>query len=299
MARRGAVAVAKSNAVDLVTAETSGKASGASPVDLLEGLWKVIEFAAEVRTLPSAEHRPWPLPTEPWIMAQTWRTLLFAHWPVPADALRRLLPRSLPLDTFDGTAWLSITPFVVEGLRPRGMPAVPGLSAFPELNVRTYVQRDDKPGVFFFSLDAGSRLAVAAARRLYALPYFHARMRATRSGSSIDYGSERIDSRAAPAACDATFRPIGPVQPARPGSLTAWLTERYCLYAVDGAHSLYRAEIHHRPWALHDAAAEVRRNTMAEPLGLTLPEVAPLLHFSERLDVHVWAPRLVERAPGA
>jgi uncharacterized protein YqjF (DUF2071 family) len=145
---------------------------------------------------------------------------------VPADALRRLVPGFLPLDTFDETAWLGITPFVVEGLRPRGMPAVPGLSEFPELNVRTYVQRNGKPGVFFFSLDAGSRLAVAAARRFYALPYFHARMQATRTGSSIVYGSERIDPRAAPAGCEATFRPVGPVQPAAPGSLTAWLTER-------------------------------------------------------------------------
>src|SRR5438093_9555315 len=106
---------------------------------------------------PSA-HRPWPLPRAPWVMAQTWEDLVFLHWPMDPDDLRARLPRGLSLDTYRGDAWVSITPFVVTGLRPRGIPAVPGLSSFAETNVRTYVTRDGKPGVWFFSLDASSRL---------------------------------------------------------------------------------------------------------------------------------------------
>ena len=126
-----------------------------------------------------SSHRPWPLPRAPWVMAQTWEDLVFLHWPMDPDDLRARLPRGLSLDTYRGDAWVSITPFVVTGLRPRGIPAVPGLSSFAETNVRTYVTRDGKPGVWFFSLDASSRLAVTAARALYHLPYHHAEFTAT------------------------------------------------------------------------------------------------------------------------
>jgi hypothetical protein len=243
--------------------------------------------------LPPADHRPWPLPADPWVMRQTWEDLLFAHWPVPAEALRRLVPGALALDTSDGTAWLGITSFRLTGLRLRALPAVPRLSAFPELNVRTYVVGGGTPGVFFFSLDAGSRAAVAAARRCYLLPYFAARATLTRRAGRVRYESRR---EGAPGiAFAAEYAPAGPPARPVPGSLAAWLTERYCLYTVDAGGRVHRAEIHHEPWPLHPAAADITRNTMAEPLGLPLPG-APLLHFARHLDVHVWPLEAVETA---
>src|SRR3954467_8766290 len=126
--------------------------------------------------LNETAHRPWPMPASPWIMTQTWHDLLFAHWPVDARTLQAHLPAGLPLDRHDGQAWIGIVPFHITNLAPRGVPSVPFVSAFPELNVRTYVTLDGKPGGFFFSLDAGSAIAVAGARTLFHLPYFTARM---------------------------------------------------------------------------------------------------------------------------
>jgi hypothetical protein len=232
-------------------------------------------------------------------MAQTWRNLLFAHWPVERRALRPLVPAGLTLQTFDGQAWLGITPFVLTGLRPRALPALPGVSQFPEINVRTYVTTDGKPGVFFFSLDAGSALAVTGARAGYSLPYFRARFR-VRAGArgSIVYSSRRVHRGAARAEFSAEYRPTGEPSAAAAGALAHWLTERYCLYAVDQRGRLHRAEIHHPPWPLQPAEAEITRNTMTTGLGFDLPAVEPLLHFSRRLDVHVWPPEPVGSTRG-
>jgi uncharacterized protein len=245
----------------------------------------------EIGVLPPANHRPWPLPYRPWIMAQTWEQLLFAHWPLPERVLRPLVPPGLTLQTFDGRAWLGITPFVLSALRPRGLPSIPGLAPFPELNVRTYVTLDDRPGVFFFSLDAGSALAVAGARALYSLPYFRARFKVTRGRGGVVYTCRRSHRGAPPAEFVAAYRPIGPVMSSTPGTLPHWLTERYCLYAVTRRGRLCRAEIHHPVWPLQCAEAEIRSNTMTGGLGLSLPDSEPVVHFAERLDVHIWPPR--------
>jgi uncharacterized protein YqjF (DUF2071 family) len=227
-------------------------------------------------------------------MAQTWRNLLFAHWPVPPRALRPLIPAGLTLQMLDGQAWLGITPFVLTGLRPRAMPALPGVSEFPEINVRTYVTAGGKPGVFFLSLDAGSALAVTGARAAYSLPYFRARF-TVRAGArgSIVYSSRRVHRGAARAEFSAEYRPTGAVAAAAAGTLAHWLTERYCLYAVDRRGGLHRAEIHHPPWPLQRAEAEITRNTMTAGLGFEVPDVEPLLHFARRLDVHVWPPESI------
>ena len=108
--------------------------------------------------LNQTAHRPWPMPTSPWVMTQTWHDLLFAHWPVDGVRLRALVPAEFPLDLYDGQAWLGIVPFRMANVGPRGVPSLPGVSAFPELNVRTYVRVADRPGVYFFSLDAASAL---------------------------------------------------------------------------------------------------------------------------------------------
>jgi uncharacterized protein YqjF (DUF2071 family) len=232
--------------------------------------------------------RPYPPPCVPWIMKQVWHDLLFAHWPFDPAAVRPLVPAPLPLDTFAGCAWIGVVPFRIAGLRPHALPPLPLVSSFPELNVRTYVTLDGKPGVFFFSLDAASRLAVEAARLLYRLPYAKARMSVARCGEEVAYRSVRTDSRFPAAELRARYRPVGPVALARPGSLDQWLTGRYCLYTIDETGATRRCEIDHPPWPLQPAAAEFEENTMVCPLGLTLTAVEPLLHFSRRLPVHVW-----------
>src|SRR5690349_9712454 len=169
-------------------------------------------------------HRPWPLPPGPWLMAQRWSDLLFAHWPIDPDVLRAVVPASLPVETFDGAAWLSIASFYLSHLRPHWLPALPWLSEFPELNVRTYVSLGGKPGVYFFSLDAGSALAVAGARATYHLPYFNARMRTTRDDmNAVAYESRRSDRRGRPADFAARYRPVGPVAQSAPATLDHWL----------------------------------------------------------------------------
>jgi uncharacterized protein YqjF (DUF2071 family) len=239
--------------------------------------------------LRDAAHRPWPLPAGPWVMAQSWRDLLFAHWPADTAKLRALIPERLKIDTFDGRAWLAIVPFRMTGVRLHGTPAVPWLSAFPELNVRTYATCDGKPGVWFFSLDAGNSLAVAIARAWFHLPYFRARMRCSGRDGWIEYASQRAHSGASPAALQGRYRPVAPAFFPQRGTLEHFLTERYCLYTLDGRRQLIRGEIHHRPWPLQHAEAQFARNTMAESLGIAL-EPQPLLHFARRQDVLVWPP---------
>ena len=214
-------------------------------------------------------------------MAQTWDDLLFAHWRVSADAVREFLPAGLDVDERDGSAWLGMTPFVVTGLRAHGLLPVPRMSSFRELNVRTYVTRDDRPGIWFFSLDASSHLAVAAARLLYRLPYFHADILFRRSGTRILFDSARDEGTA----FSASYAPRGLAAPAGPGSLEVFLTERYCLYAEHDGR-LYRADIHHRPWPLQPVDAEIQLNTMT-PASLQ-PEGDPLFHYSARQDVLIW-----------
>lgn len=242
--------------------------------------------------LAAAVHRSEPLPRGRWLMAQRWTDLLFMHWPVSSVELGRWIPARFAIDTFDDRAWLGITPFAVRGLRARGLPAIPGMSSFPEVNVRTYVRLNGKPGVFFCSLDAGSRLAVEAARLTYALPYFRASMRVERRTDRILYDSRRTDTRAPAAALDVEYHPTGPIELAPKGSLAHWLTERYRLFALRDRR-IYEAEIHHRQWPLQSAAATIHVNTMADASGITLPTQPPLLHFSSRLDVLVWPPRRV------
>jgi uncharacterized protein YqjF (DUF2071 family) len=251
------------------------------------------------RVLRETAHRPWPVPDEPWLMAQTWRDLLFAHWPVAADRLRPLIPEAIPLDERDGSAWVAVTPFKVRAFRLRGMPHLPGVTSFPELNVRTYTTIDGKPGIWFMSLDAASSLAVASARRAYRLPYFKARMGATKAGRWVQYRSRRVSEDGDPAELSGRYRPTGPASPPAPGSLEHWLTERYCLYALDERGSVLRADIHHPPWPLQPAEAEFELNTMAQPYGLSLEASAPLLHFARRQDVVIWPLRPLDGPAGA
>jgi uncharacterized protein len=242
--------------------------------------------------LTDTDHRPWPLPERSWFMGQSWLDLLFAHWPVPEEALRQVVPAQLPIDTYDGDAWLGITPFCVSGLRLRGTAPAPGLSSFPELNVRTYVNVDGKPGIYFLSLDADSAAAVRGARLTYRLPYFHSRIQVEHDEEGIGYDLLRVSDDGPPAYFRARYGSEGDELPIRDGSLERWLTERYCLYALNDKQRILRGEIHHPPWPLRRGWAEIETNTMAMPFGIEL-EGEPLLHFSPRQDVAIWTIRPV------
>lgn len=229
----------------------------------------------------------------PWLMTQSWRDVLFAHWTIPVEQMRRVIPEPLELDLWEGQAWIGVVPFWMSGVSPRFVPGMPWLSVFPELNVRAYVTLDRRPGVYFFSLDAARWLAVGTARRWFHLPYRHARMAIRERDGWFEYRSRRIDRSAAPAEFAGRYRPVGPTVWAEPGSLADFLTARYSLYTVAPDGGVSRADVGHPPWRLSSAEAEIRRNTMTLPAGIRLPETPPLLHYAERVDTHIWAPRRV------
>ena len=221
------------------------------------------------------------------MMVQTWLDLLFAHWPIDQRQLRPKIPSALELDLFDNQAYIGVVPFTMTNVTLRGLPSLPYLSTFPELNVRTYVTVEGKPGVFFFSLDAANTVAVRMARLWLNLPYYWASMTSDERNGTIDYRSSRDNE---PADFAATYEPTGPALEPQPGSFDYFLTERYCLYAVDRSARPYRLEIHHPPWKLQPADARFEHNSMAAAAGLTLPDVPPILHFSKRQDMVAWGP---------
>jgi uncharacterized protein YqjF (DUF2071 family) len=245
--------------------------------------------ARQASVLRETAHRPWPVPEGTWVQAQTWDDLLFAHWRVEEESLRAIVPDEIPIDTFDGSAWLGITPFRITGFRLRGTLPLPVVSSFPEINVRTYSTIDEKPGIWFFSLDTPNRFAVEAAKRTYRLPYYHSRASLRRRGDSVDYRNDRAGAR-----FDATYAPHSAVTPPVAGTLEHFLTERYCLYTIHGG-DVHRADIHHPPWPLQEAEADIRENTMS-PVAL---EDEPLLHYSARQDVVIWPLERLDESRGA
>ena len=225
------------------------------------------------------------MPSTGWLWRQTWHDLLFAHWPVPVAAIRSLVPDWLTVQECSGSSWVGLVPFRMTGVTLRYVPALPVLSHFPEMNLRLYVERDGKPGVWFVSLDASRRSAVIAARALAHLPYFFSRMSSRAKGQSVAYSSVRAGSQVA---FEGTYAPAGPACETAPGSLEHFLTERYCLYTQDRRGRRLRLNIHHQPWPLQPAEAFFVTNRVAQPQGIALPDTSPLLHFSRRLDVVGW-----------
>ena len=224
-----------------------------------------------------------------WVMRQTWSKLLFAHWPIKPELLRPLIPSGLVLDTFEGDAWVGVVPFYMSGVRFRFAPPFPTTTEFCELNVRTYVMpKGGKPGVWFFSLDASSTLAVIGARTAFHLPYYNSAMRLTTTTDEVHYFAHRTHRGAQTGEFEGHYQPTGDVYHSQAGTLEHWLTERYCLYASDGGGNLYQGDIWHEPWPLQPASADLPLNTMAQASGITLPDSKPLLHYAERLDVRAW-----------
>lgn len=230
-------------------------------------------------------------------MSQRWNDLLFAHWPMRAAEIEALLPEELEADTFHGSGWLGVVPFWMDKVQLRGLPAIPGMRQFPELNLRTYVRdrQTGMPGVYFLSLDAGNLLAVTVARSLFHLPYYWAQMRIEPRGErEFTFYSRRIMTRKQ-VRFVARYRGLGPspkLAQSRPGTIEYFLTERYCLFSRDGLGRLFKVNIHHNPWPLEDAEAEIEQNDLAEAVGLQLPDTKPLLHYSRQLAVYVWSVEL-------
>jgi uncharacterized protein YqjF (DUF2071 family) len=228
------------------------------------------------------------MPDAPWLMTQSLHDVLFAHWRADSSQLRRVVPAAFDLDLFDGEAWLSVVAFYMTNVTLRGMPALPWMSAFPQINVRTYVHVADRPGIYFFSLDAGRRLAVAAARRFLNLPYHTAVVNVERRHDGIHYYSARRARVAAE--FRATYGPIDAPFTASAGSLEHFLAERYCLYHHDRRGNPYRLEIHHLPWSLQVARAAITTNTVTAASDLSIAGLPALLHFARRQDMVAWAP---------
>lgn len=227
---------------------------------------------------------------------QSWKQLTFLHWRVPPAVLRPLVPAELTIDTFEGDAFVGLVPFTMTGVRPLWAPAVRGISNFHETNVRTYVHMNGRdPGVWFFSLDAASRVAVTVARTFWHLPYHHARMsldvRASGVGSAgeIRYVTERLGPPPVPAGCKVTTRVLGDVSPALPGTLEHFLAERYILYADTGGGSLSMGRVHHAPYPLQRAEVVAWEESLLAAAGIARPNDAPLAHYAEGVDVEIFA----------
>ncbi len=224
------------------------------------------------------------MPAGPWVIEQCWQDVLFAHWPMTIESVRASVPATLELDTFSDRAWVSAVAFRIDPFRPRGLPLE---LSFPELNLRTYVRRDGQPGIYFFSLDAASRTAVLGGRILFRLHYYESAM-ALVADSHFDFTSRRL---VAPRAnFHARYRSTGDLLSVHRASLEEWLVERYCLYAARAGGATFRVEVHHLPWLLQSAEAELNADELFFAAQLPAPDSPPLLHFSARQDALTWAP---------
>jgi uncharacterized protein len=241
--------------------------------------WSPVTIEVE-RILRQTAHRPDPLPEGPWVLAQDWDDLLFAHWPVEAAALRKLVPRSLEIDTFDGAAWLGVTPFQMSGVRPRFVPPLPLVSSFPEINVRTYVRHGGSAGIWFLSLDCTSPAVVALAGSAWHLPYYLADIELTRTADEVRYRCRRRADGPS-AAFTATCRPDGPRREPAVDSFERWAVERYSLFSADGAGDLWRGDIHHEPF--YEKASDVKSGRLVGPPVRVLRHPAPPTRFYPHL----------------
>jgi uncharacterized protein YqjF (DUF2071 family) len=221
------------------------------------------------------------------MMFQNWRHLTFLHWRMPVSAVRGLVPKPLIVDSFDGSAWVGVMPFLLRGLRPPFGPPLPWLSEFPETNCRTYVKGpDEAPGIWFFSLEAARALAVAGARLGYGLPYAWARMR-VELGCQIGYRSRRLW----PDQHTVTNIQIEPEEPIEAGAREIFLTARFRLYSLIAGRMVY-ADVEHEPWPLQAARVIHIEQNLMQAAGLPDATDLPLAHYSPGVSVHIGRPKL-------
>ncbi len=235
-----------------------------------------------------SEHRPWPPPRRPWMLQQTWTNVLSMHWPVAPSALKRFVPSALELQEHDDTGWLSVIALQIEAMRFRALPSLPGLSTFPQLNLRTYVQCEGKPGVWFLRVDADNPLAAWGARELLHLPYVFSSIMAEESDGAHCFTATRKEDDTA---FRARYRPRSESYESPPGSLAHVLMERYCQYSLGSKGQLLRTELHHQTWPLHDVDVDVEQNTLFASHALDAPAASPSVAlYTRRLEAVIWNP---------
>jgi hypothetical protein len=233
-------------------------------------------------------------PDAPVVMHQNWHQLLFLHWEVPAEELQRLIPQELTIDTFDGNAYVGLVPFTLTGVRPVLTPPLPWISSFHEVNVRTYVHREGSdPGVWFFSLDASSAIAVAAARAAYKLPYYFSQIEFFASNEAIptiNFTAHRDDPRGpGPAHAHLRYRAMeGIVTKATPGTIEHFLIERYILYSTEDSHHLHRARVHHQAYPIQRAEVLDLEETLIWAAGIRRSKTHPLRHYASEVNVKIY-----------
>lgn len=233
-------------------------------------------------------------PAGPRWMSQTWSNLLFMHWPVDEAILAPYLPRPLEVDQHEGTGWIGLIPFQMQKVRPVVGPPIPGLSSFGEVNVRTYVMHHGEPGVWFFSLDASSPLAVWLARTVFHLPYYRASIKSDQDEAGFRFRSRRRTKSEPGADLEVAWQPGAPLGRIKPGSLDWFLTERYRLFTAV-KNEIRSVEIRHEPWPLRHATLQHFESSLIEATGLPTPTGAPVLHHSDELAVEVWPVRSTTR----
>ncbi|MFC4401746.1 YqjF family protein [Gracilibacillus xinjiangensis] len=239
--------------------------------------------------LHTTDHRDKQLPGGPWLMSQRWDHLLFIHLPVSKEVMKKHIPDGLELDTYEGTAWITILPFKLSKMHFRKIPPIPFLNTFLELNVRTYVKRNDTKGIYFFSLDADKFPAVLGARAA-TLPYVYAKMDMKQKGNTFYYYCRRKRSSKA---FKGSYRPISePYYPER-NSLSHWLLERYFLWSKRN-DSLYSVGIHHRPWKVQDVEVEIEEESILPDFAKDTIIGKPVFHYAYSRRVLFWPIKKVD-----
>ena len=233
------------------------------------------------------DHRPWPLPDEKWQWRQSWYDLCFIHYRIDLSELRPLIPKELEIEEFDGSAWVSIVPFRMVDVMRGNLPSVYPLKSFPELNLRTYVTYQGKPGVWFFSLDADCRPVVWGGQKIFGLPYHKANMKITKADQKIHFSSQRKDIL-----FEADYEAIGDVFQAQPNSFEHWIAERYCLYS-SAPRGLTCVDVHHKAWPLYQAQVNIQKNDLFAAAGIKTLNEEPRFNVSSGVDVVSYKPQLV------
>ncbi|MCH1481813.1 MAG: DUF2071 domain-containing protein [Candidatus Poseidoniaceae archaeon] len=240
-----------------------------------------------------ADHLPFPMPKRRHTLDQEWRFLTFMHWRVDIEKLRPHVPKGLEIDTFEGYAYIGLVPFMMKHVRPSWFVSTPGISNFPEFNIRTYVKKDGIAGVFFLTLEAKSLVTCNFAPRTYGLPYRYAKGSVKKIGENWNWNSSRNHGLFKLAG---TTEVIGEQMQAQPGSLEEFLFERYSLYTSHKG-SLRRGYTHHNKWKFQLAKVDLTENSLTESfnLGIEQPLTPELVHYSDGVRVRSFSIELAER----
>jgi uncharacterized protein len=227
--------------------------------------------------LSQTQHRPFPVQAKPWKYYQEWHDVIFAHWKLPVPVLQPLIPVGLELDLYEGDAWVSLVAFSIVGLRPRYFPSLSLLSDFHEINLRTYVTRNGKPGIYFFSLEAEKLGSSLMSKLISGLPYMKSSI--SRKANLYESENEKMGFR-----LSISYRPQGKVREKSP--LERWLLERYCLFHHLSGR-MYGIDIHHMEWPMQDLEIEKQdiQYRLAGNTGLGEPD---LFHYAEGVQVLTW-----------